>query len=103
MRREFTVVGPRANLVGMLPSRVGPFTGALRRFVGPEPLVSALSVLSAAVFGVDGSREASISVQNRRFSTTNHSQVVCNECIQTMEMPVQEASFSAMTQTLGGG
>jgi hypothetical protein len=54
MRLEFTVVGPSTNLVGMLPSRVGPFTGALRRLVGPEPLVSALSVLSAAVFGVDG-------------------------------------------------
>lgn len=85
----------------MLPSRVGPFTGASRRFAGHEPLVSALSVLSAAVFGVDGCREASISVQNGRVSTTTHSQVVCNECIQTMEMRVQKASFSTMARTLG--
>lgn len=74
----------------------------MRRFAGPEPLVSALSVLSVAVFGVDGSREASISVQNGRVSTTNHSQVVHNKCIQTMEMPVQKASFSAMTRAFFG-
>jgi hypothetical protein len=76
------------SIGGSLPTACG----ALRRLFGREPLISALSVLSAAVFGLDGSRGASISVQNGRISTTNHSQVVCNECIQAMEMPVQEAS-----------
>ena len=82
--------------------RCRPLSGALRRFAGHEPLMSALSVLSVAVSEADGSREASISVQSGRISTTIQSQVVCNECIQTAEVSVQEASFSAMTEPSAG-
>jgi hypothetical protein len=72
--------------------RCRPLAVVLRRFAGHEPLMSALSELSAAVFGVDGFREALISVRNGRISTMMQPQVIHNECIQTMEMPVQEAS-----------
>jgi hypothetical protein len=82
--------------------RCRPLAEALRWVSGPEPLVSALSVLSGTVFGVDGSREASISVQNGRIFPTNHPQVSHNECIQIMETPVQKASFSTRASAFFG-
>lgn len=82
--------------------RCRPFAVALRRFAGREPLVSALSVLSAATFRMDGSREDSVSVQKGRIFAANPSQVFHNECIQATETPVQEASFSTRASAFFG-
>jgi hypothetical protein len=57
------------------------------------PLLSALSVLSVAIFCYGGSLETLISVQDGRISTMNLSQVVYSECIQAIEMPVQTVPF----------
>lgn len=64
--------------------------------------LSALSVLSVAIFCVDGSLDTLISVQDGRISTMKISQAVYSECIQAMEMPVQKVPFLAMTQAFFG-
>jgi hypothetical protein len=74
----------------------------MRRFAYPEPLVSALSALSAAVFGVGGSQEAAVSVQKGCISTMNQSQATDYKVINVVQSPVQTTPYSATARPFFG-